>query len=198
MRRLLMLVPVAFGAVTLASAALVPAGAGGAQIGAAPLTIEKEVDGHVPDDTEFTVKVECNVPTIFTPSGAVTSAKVDFDSEGEPDGANTITFVAKADCTVTETHDGDAEDVSYECEGQSGSVATGGEAGSELGGPAAAAPAPPVDPCVTHGPQDDPMHVLIRSEGQSATVTVTNEFPDPVKPTPVPAAPVVVSPTFTG
>ena len=196
MRRLLMLVPVAVGALTLAGAALVPAGAGSSGTGVAPLTIEKEVDGHVPDGTEFTVKVECDFPTIFTPSGAVTSAKVDFDSEGDPDGSNTLLFVARADCTVTETHDGDAEEVSYECEGQSGQ-ANGGATGTEFGGPAAAAPAPPFDPCVTHGPQDDPIHVLIQREDQSATVTVTNEFPDPVRPAPAPQ-PVAVEPTFTG
>ena len=199
MRRLLMLVPVAVGAVTLAGAALVPAGAGdGGTIGVAPLTIEKEVDGRVPDDTEFTVTVNCSGPIIFTGPNApnASSAKVDFDNEGDPDGSNVLTFDRAGTCTVTETEDGDAEDVSYECEGQSGQPNT---TGSEFGDPAPAAPAPPFDPCVTHGPQDDPIHVLIQREDQSATVTVTNEFPDPEKPAAAPAAqPVAVSPTFTG
>ena len=117
MRRLLMLVPVAIGTVTLAGAALVPAGAG-LRNGSAPLTIEKEVDGVVPPDTEFTVKVECDNANIFTPNGPVASATVDFDEKGHPDGSDTITFTNEGICTVTETHDGDAEDVSYECEGQ--------------------------------------------------------------------------------
>ena len=196
MRRLLMLVPVAVGAVTLACAALVPAGAGAVST-SAPLTIEKEVDGHVPDGTEFTVRVECNSPRIFTPSGSVSSAKVDFDSEGDPDGANTITFTGPTTCVVTETHDGDAEEVSYECEGQFPPI-DGGSAGFDDG--VAAQQDEVADPCGgVHGPTEDPITVFIENPEQNATVTVTNEFPDPEKPASVPAAqPVAVAPTFTG
>jgi hypothetical protein len=190
--------------VTLAGAALVPAGAGaGAPIGAAPLKIEKEVDGVVPPDTEFTVKVEC-VGTrvgsiIHTPNGSVASATVDFDEEGDPDGSDTITFDNPGTCTVTETHDGDAEDVSYECEGQfpvvsppqtSATPVDGGFVGAQQDGVA--------DPCGgVAGPQEQPITVFIEVETQFATVTVTNEFPDPVRPAPAAQA-LAVSPTFTG
>jgi hypothetical protein len=192
MRRLLMLVPVAVGAVTLAGAALVPAGAG-IRPGSAPLTIEKEVDGVVPPDTEFTVKVECDNANIFTPNGPpVASATVDFDEKGHPDGSDTLTFTNEGTCTVTETHDGDAEDVSYECEGQFPEVSAPSEgfAGAQQDGVA--------DPCGgVFGPQEKPITVFIEDATQFATVTVTNEFPDPVTPAPAAQA-LAVSPTFTG
>ena len=197
MRRLLMLVPVAVGAVTLAGAALVPAGAGRPTVAFAPLTIEKEVDGVVPPDTEFTVRVECDDPAIFLPSApnGVFSAEIDFDEEGDPDGSNTLTFVELATCTVTETHDGDAEEVSYECEGQ---FPANGSSGTGFDDELTAQQDLVADPCGgVHGPTEDPITVFIESRDQNATVTVTNEFPDPEKAAPV-AQPLAVSPTFTG
>ena len=192
MRRQLLLVPVAGGAVTLAGAARVPAGAGGTKTvpAGAPLTIEKEVDGAVPPDTEFTVTVECDRPIIFRKnSESVASATVDFNSEGDADGSNTITFTSNGTCTVKETEDGDAEDVSYECEGQIPSTKS---FSSEF-----ASQDDISDPCESHGPQEDPIRVFIDDLDQSATVTVTNEFPEPEQP---PAAQPVarVVPTFTG
>jgi hypothetical protein len=178
-----MLSAVAVGAVTVSGAGLVPAGAGVSA--SAPLTIEKEVDGFVPDDTEFTVKVECvgprGEPIITTPGGPpAASVEIDFDNEGDPDGSNTVLFDRDGTCTVTETEDGDAEEVSYECE--------------------ALIPPGASDPCGgVAGPQEDPIEVFIVHPDQKTTVTVTNEFPDPEKPAPAPAAqPLVVAPAFTG
>jgi hypothetical protein len=200
MRRLLALSVVAVGALTLAGAVLVPAGAGNGA-GGAPLTIEKEVDGQVPEDTEFTVRVTCDDGRgggiIFNHGGPLlNSVTVDFDEDGDPDDPNTITFGATGTCTVIETEDGDAEEVSYECEGQF--PVAPGSTGFDEG------PTPQqdqvADPCGgVHGPTEDPITVFIENGDQSATVTVTNEFPDPEKPAPVAAAqPVTVSPTFTG
>lgn len=177
---------VKLGGVLVGTAALVSPvgffadGAGAQVLPRATLTIEKEVDGLVPADTEFTVTVDCGGPNIVTPKGNVTTAKVDFDSEGEPDGSSTITLVPSDGntCTVTETEDGDAEDVSYECESNT----------------------PDPRSCSSHGPQEDPITVRVLdspSEGQRVTVTVTNEFPDPEEPAPAPQ-PVTVAPTFTG
>jgi hypothetical protein len=170
----------------LIGAMAVPAGAGGFVPGSAPLTIEKDVDGPVPEDTEFTVTIECNDAIISTGSGSppASSAEVDFDDEGDPDGSNVITFVLPGTCTVTETEDGDADDVSYECEGSFNIVSTTTLAGG---------------PCGASGPREDPITVSIVVASQSATVTVDNEFPDP-EPEPVtPAAQALeVTPTFTG
>jgi hypothetical protein len=104
----------------------------------------------------------------------------EFDEEGDPDGSNTVLFQDGGSCTVTETDDGDAEDVEYECEGTFGPSSAG-------------------SPCVTAGPQEDPIEMLIESREQNVTVTVNNEFPDP-EPEPVTpvAQPVVVEPSFTG
>jgi uncharacterized protein DUF5979 len=196
MHRMLKMGAVLIGAVSLAGAFAVPAGAGKVRIGVAPLTIEKEVDGRVPEDTEFTVTVNCSGPIIFTgPTGpGANSAKVDFDNEGDPDGSNVVKFIDGGTCTVTETEDGDAEDVSYECEGSfnsSPAAASSEWVTPQLDGVA--------EPCASHGPQEAPITVFIESESQTVTVTVTNEFPDPEPVPPAPAAQAVaVSPTFTG
>jgi hypothetical protein len=192
-----MLGALAVGVVTLAGVAPVAAGAGTLPRPLqAPLTIEKEVDGHVPDGTEFTVRVECDGAIIHTSNAPVSSTSVDFDNEGDPDGSNTIGFDAPGTCSVTETHDGDAEDVSYECQGQFPEVINPSDGDGFVGAQADQVG----DPCggVT-GPQEKPITVYIEDGRQYATVTVTNEFPDkPEEPVTPAAQPVTVAPTFTG
>ncbi len=195
MRRILVLGSLTVGVVALTGTALVPAGAG--SIGAAPLTIEKEVVGPVPPGTEFAVTLACErertgEPIIANPGGdPVASATVDFDEAGDPQVANVFTFVNAGTCTVTETETGGAASVTYACEGQ---IPVDQDA---AGWPDdAEAPVSPdaeaqqvTDPCAAAGPQEDPMTVFIEQEGQDATVTVTNTFvPEPV----------VVVPAFTG
>jgi hypothetical protein len=191
MRRMLMLGLAGIGVVTLITAMVVPAGAQ-PEPGFAPLTIEKDVEGPVPEDTEFTVRVECDRAIIFTglSTPSVSSVEVDFDEDGDPEGSNVILFASGfGTCTVTETEDGDAEDVSYECEGQ---ILSHNVTAQQNG---------ITNPCATSGPQEDPMTVHIVTDAQSATVTVTNEFEEP-EPEPEPVTPaaqaVVVEPTFTG
>ncbi len=194
MRRSLMLGTVAVGVVALTGAALVPAGAGG--IGAAPLTIEKEVVGPVPPGTEFTVTVECEDsdggPII---EGDLASATVDFDEAGDPQDDNVINFQGPGTCTVTETETGGAASVSYACEGQ---IPTDNSVGAgwpdEVDAPVSpdAETQQVTDPCAAAGPQEDPMTVFIETPNQDATVTVTNTFPEPVP------EPVVIAPAFTG
>ena len=53
----------AIGVVTLIGAMSVPAGAGGFEPGSAALTIEKEIEGPVPEGTEFLVSSGCQFNT---------------------------------------------------------------------------------------------------------------------------------------
>jgi hypothetical protein len=164
------------GAAVLAGPAV--AGGGG---GSAPATIEKVADG-APPGTTFTIELSCTgmEPPIVPPGGDAQVSSLEFtftvDDTGTavPDGANTVSFVAETECTVTETDSAAAESTSYACADN-------------------AADFPDFEFCTTFGPQPDPISFLVQADDQDVTVTVTNTFPPP----PVPE-PVEIEPAFTG
>ena len=102
---------------------------------AAPLTINKVVEGAVPPGTTFSVLVACDGDIIDDGMGiedeagglsaqgkgpgGVSSAVVTFDETGAPTSApNPIGFVGPGTCTVTETAAGGASTIGYTCDGQ--------------------------------------------------------------------------------
>jgi hypothetical protein len=188
--------------VTAAVAALVvmgalPAGAG-KDGGFAPLHVRKLVVGPVPAGTQFVVTIDCDNDMIFTGNSPATSVQLVFDAQGNPVGTgDTVMFVDGGNCTVTETQNGGAVSVIYECEGTFGppppTVQGSGRFGPRLVGVQSS-------PCEASGPQSEPISVLIEFEQQEATVTVTNTFvPAPTPPeSPAPAAAVAGTPRFTG
>ena len=140
------------------------------------ITLEKVVVGTAPEGTVFSVRVTCDESpgdTVF------------FDETGHPSDENgdqvpsNVVFVDATDtCTVTETVDGDATSVGYECAPDANAVRT---------------------EC-TDGNVVDFVDVV----NSGATVTVTNTFaPTPTTTTVAPAAPVTPTPVvaaanFTG
>jgi hypothetical protein len=193
--------------VTAAAAALVvmgalPAGAG-KDGGVAPLHVHKVVVGPVPAGTQFVETIACDDEIIHNDGNPVSSAQLVFDAQGNPVGTgDTVTFDHEGKCSVTETQNGGAASVIYECEGTAppepdASTSGGGRFSARLG------PAVPPAVCESSGPQSDPITVNIFNEGQEATVTVTNTFvtpPESPQPPPPPeaAAVVVGAPLFTG
>lgn len=150
------------------------------------LIIEKEVTGDVPDGTTFTVEVTCE-----SSLGPVAQAPVEvtFDEDGNATSENTLNVSAGQQCTATETEDGGATSVTYDCDITRGQT-------DQIGPPF-------LGNC---GP-DDNQATFGDVIGDSATITVTNEFPaaptttapttTTLAPKTVPAA-VVATPTFTG
>jgi hypothetical protein len=194
--------------VTAAAAAIVlfaalPAGAG-VDGGFAPLDVHKVVVGPVPAGTQFVVTIDCDDDIIFTGIGnPVSSVQLVFDAQGNPVGTgDTVRFTGNGACTVTETQNGGAVSVVYECEGVTptpaeASISGGGRFSARLG------PGVPPPVCESSGPQSDPITVNIFNTEQHETVTVTNTFvtPPPSEPAasePAPAAAVVGAPRFTG
>ena len=191
------------GAVVVAAAMVamtaVPAGAGNG--GDAPLTVRKVVVGPVPAGTQFVVTVACEgrrgEPIIHTGGPPAASQDLVFDAQGNPVGTDTVTFDAGGECLVTETQSGGAASLSYQCEGSAPPpdmnetvLPTGaGRFSPRLAGLQ-------LLPCQTSGPQSEPIGVNIASEGQEATVTVTNTFVDPGSA--MAAVPVEAVPLFTG
>jgi len=180
----------------LALVVLAPgAGAGNGGKAAAPLTIVKVVQGDAPAGTTFEVTVHCDDNIIDNGAEGTDTTSVTFDATGQPTSPDVVVFDGPGTCTVTETATGGAQSVAYACEGVEGTGGDGEEppAESAFGDPSATAEVlPPV--CATSGPVD-PIEVNISAPDQSATVTVTNTFPQPV---PQPAAQVVAQPAFTG
>ncbi len=193
--------------VTVAAAAVVamtaaPAGAG-ASGDAAPLHVRKVVVGPVPAGTQFVVTVACEgrrgEPIIFTGGPPAASQQLVFDAEGNPAGTgDTVTFTNPGECTVTETENGGASSVSYQCEGSAPPPMTDGTilpSGAGRFSPRVAGLQ--LQPCQTSGPQSEPIGVNIASAEQEATVTVTNTFVDPGSAA-APAVAVEEVPRFTG
>jgi hypothetical protein len=98
-----------------------PAGAG-KDGGFAPLHVRKLVVGPVPPGTQFVVTIDCGDDIIFTGvSNPVSSVQLVFDAQGNPVGTgDTVMFMDGGNCTVTETQNGGAVSVIYECEGTFG------------------------------------------------------------------------------
>ena len=180
-----------------------PAGAGGGG-DAAPLHIRKVVVGPVPPGTQFVETVACEgsesgQPIIFTGGPPASSVQLVFDAQGNPVGTgDTVTFTNGGECTVTETQNGGAASVSYQCEG-SVPPSTMASGASVLDGAGRFSPrlaGLQLQPCQTSGPQSEPIGVNIVSSRQEATVTVTNTFVDPGST--AAAVPVEAVPLFTG
>jgi hypothetical protein len=173
-----------------------PAGAG-RNGGAAPLHVRKVVVGPVPAGTQFVETIACDGSIIVDGGGGSSSAQLVFDAQGNPVGTgDTVTFVEAGSCTVTETQTGGAATVIYECEG---TAPPPNEDATGAGGPFSPlrAGVQPLPVCETTGPQSDPITVNIFTEGQEATVTVTNTFVDPGSAA-APAVAVEEVPRFTG
>ena len=184
-------------ATALAVLPALPAGAG--RTGVAPLHVRKVVVGPVPAGTQFVVQVSCDDNIIFNNSGGSSETLV-FDAQGNPAGTgDTVTFnEGSAECTVTETQNGGAASVSYQCEGSVPPPTTPSGA-SVLDGAGRFSPrlaGLQLLPCQTSGPQSDPITVNITNRNQEATVTITNTFVDPGGT--AAAVPVEAVPLFTG
>jgi hypothetical protein len=177
-------------AAALVALAALPAGAGNG--GIAPLTVRKVPVGPVPAGTQFVVTVACDGEIIHTGNGPASSAQLVFDAQGNSVGPDTVTFDDGGSCTVTETQNGGASSVIYECQGTLPPEAsiTGG------GGPFSARAVGRRQICQTTGRQSDPIALNIVNQEQEATVTVTNTFV--AQPAPAPAAAVEDAPRFTG
>jgi hypothetical protein len=172
-------------AVLIGAVGFVGASATGAQVlrGVAvpnnTLTINKTVVGTVPTGTTFTVTATCD-STITPGSPEIFTAH--FDSTGAATDTHAFSPKVNQQCTVTETGDGGATTVGYQCTF-----------------------APRTTAAVTPGSCDSPTgHVVTFGSisGDSGTVTVTNTFtPTPTTtttPTATAPAAVAVTPTFTG
>jgi len=170
---------------------------------AAPLTINKVVDGPVPPGTTFSVLVACDgdiiddgmgVPEAGGLSaqgkgpGGISSAVLTFDETGAPTSApNPIGFVGPGSCSVTETAAGGAATVAYACDGQ---IPVEEEPVAK-DGPSAQGGGMFTNPC---GSTAGGVTVSIEAPDQFAVVTVTNTFVAGA----VVAQPVVLTPGFTG
>jgi hypothetical protein len=158
----------------------------------APLTVKKVATGPTAPGQTFTVHVSCPGGTIAAGDTGLTDVDLAFtvDASGtvQPAAGHTIGFLEQTDCTVTETGTGGATSESYACTGSG--AGSGVDAAAGWRGAGAATAADPDDPCRTSGPQATPIGIDIVSEGQVATVTVTNTRPV--------VAAVAVQPRFTG
>jgi Domain of unknown function (DUF5979) len=193
--------------VTATAAALVvmgalPAGAG-KDGGSAPLHVHKVVVGSAAAGTQFVVTIDCGDEIIHNDGNPVSSVQLVFDAQGNPVGTgDTVTFDDGGKCTVTETQNGGATSVVYECQGFAPAPPVPAVEGSGRFGPRPTQNG--FDPCESNGPQSDPISVIIEVKDQEATVTVTNTFvtppesPQPPPPPPEAAAVVVGAPRFTG
>jgi hypothetical protein len=161
--------------------AVLALGAAPAGAGAPPsntLTIVKQVTGTVPAGTTFTVQVDC----VSQLGSSTVIPTVTFDSTGQPTTDNHFNVGAGHTCTITETEDGGATSVAYQCQ-----YFTNDEQ--------------PLGQC---DPTDHNVVHFGDVIGDSATITVTNTFPTPPPPTttttPPSTAPAAVqaAPTFTG
>ena len=170
-------------AVLIGAVSFVGASATGAQVlrGVAvpnnTLTINKTVAGTVPTGTTFTVTATCD--STITP-GSPESFTAHFDATGAATDTHVFSPKVNEQCMVTETGDGGATTVGYQC-----------------------AFAPRATAAVTVGSCDSPTgHAVTFGSlsGDSGTVTVTNTFTPTPTTTPTATAPaaVAVTPTFTG
>jgi hypothetical protein len=115
---------------------------------------------------------------------------VDAAGTVQPVTGQTIGFLEQTECTISETGNGGASTTSYQCTGRGASV-IGIDAAGAWDDSGAATAENPDDPCVTSGPQAEPMVVDIVTAGQEAAVTVSDTRPA--------IAPIVdVVPRFTG
>src|SRR3954470_9419674 len=159
--RILVVMALALGAVALAA---IPSGAGATPTHT--VIVEKHVTGPVPAGTTFTVEVNCE--SELTPVAQAPTV-ITFDATGAATSDNSVTTSAGTVCTATETEDGTAVAVAYQCTMEHG--ATDDEA-------------PFLGNC---GPADN-QATFGDVIGDAATITVTNSFATPPIQQPVPVA----------
>jgi hypothetical protein len=159
-----------------------PAEAGGSNT----FTVEKVVDGPVPEGVVFEVEVTCtpifNNNSDATVSAAPEQSTFEFDANGDPLDTNTTTVGPGYECTAVETVTNGAT-VSYAC-----------EASAPVNG---AEPEGPGNGFVPAQCTDDQTVVFDDVSGAQGTVTVTNTFDEPPSDA-APAGLVAARPTFTG
>jgi hypothetical protein len=175
--RILVVAAMALGVVGLAA---VPGGAG---VGPQPVNtviVEKEVTGTVPAGTTFTVEVTCG-SQLNPMAAAPIPVVITFDATGTPTSDNSLTTSAGTECTAVETVTGGATTTAYACDMVHGVT-------DQIGPPF-------LGNCV--GDDTASFGDVI---GDTATITVTNNFPTAVPLTPItPAAQAVqAAPAFTG
>jgi hypothetical protein len=142
------------------------------------ITVNKSVTG-APPGTTFAVTLSCvTSPTPGTPE----THTIHFDASGTPTDTHIFTIGAGHDCTVTETANGGASTVAYQCEFTFGPTDPNHTLGSCSG-----------------GATGNTVHFgdVI---GDSATVTVVNTFiaTTTTTTTTTTAPPVEAAPAFTG
>ena len=143
-----------------------------------PVTVNKTVTGTPPTGTTFTVSLSC-VSSINPGTPQVHT--IHFDASGTATDTHVFTIGPSQNCTVTETDNGGASTVAYQCAFTFGSTDPNHTLGSCSG-----------------GPTGNTVHFgdVI---GDSATVTVVNTFvAAPTTTTTTTAPPVQAAPTFTG
>jgi hypothetical protein len=160
------------------------------------VVVEKVVEGPVPEGTVFEIEVDCDLtPRPVSSSAEATPSVPDpdpvtlkFDANGDPLGTDMVSAAPFQSCKVTETVDGGASTMSYEC-----------AVPLELNGDAESQGIVQVA-CI-----DDQTVGFGEVKGAEATVTVTNTFepePEPeAEAAPAAAARtgvVAARPAFTG
>jgi hypothetical protein len=174
--RILVVAAMALGVVGVAA---VPGGAG--LVPQNTVIIEKEVTGTVPAGTTFTVEVTCGSPLQAGAAAPIPDQVITFDATGTPTSDNSLTTSAGTECTAVETVAGGATSTTYACDMVHGTT-------DQIGPPF-------LGNCV--GGDTASFGDVI---GDTATITVTNNFPTAVPLTPItPAAQAVqAAPAFTG
>jgi len=172
------------------------------------VVVEKVVDGPVPEGTVFEIEVDCTPSApVGSPEAEATPSVPDpppvtlkFDANGDPIGTDMVSAPLFGTCKVTETVDGGASTVSYEC---AVPPPPNGTADPEVNGVSAACKD---DQTVAFGTPDAEQNAEYELIGAEGTVTVTNTFEPEPEPEPetapdsVARQPSVVAarPTFTG
>ena len=173
------------------------------------VVVDKVVDGPVPEGTVFEIEVDCtpSVP-VGSPEAEATPSVPDpppvtleFGANGDPLGTDMVSAPLFGTCKVTETDDGGASTVSYEC---AVPALPNGTADPQPNG----APVECIDDqTVGFGRMvDAAQNAEYEPIGAEGTVTVTNTFEPEPEPEPetapdsVARQPSVVAarPTFTG
>ncbi len=178
---------IAVAALALTVAVFGPFGAADAQQEQNSFTVVKVVDGPVPAGSVFEVEVTCTSKE-SSPAEGFGSTTMQFDENGDPIGANTITGGPFTNCTATETVTNGAS-VTYACS----ATFPSGSPGAPEGAPAV---------CL-----DDQTVSFDNIGGAEGTITVTNTFAEPPPPPPpvvdddddvVDDGVVTATPPFTG
>ena len=172
------------------------------------VVVDKVVDGPVPEGTVFEIEVDCTPSApVGSPEAEATPSVPDpdpvtlqFDANGDPVGTDMVSAPRFGTCKVTETDDGGASTVSYQC---AVPALPNGTADPEVNGVSAACKD---DQTVAFGTPDAAETAEYELIGAEGTVTVTNTFEPEPEPEPETAPdsaarqPSVVAarPTFTG